>query len=64
VSVAFTGNIKDRNKLAKLLGFENFYDYKVGFVAAMCYNKLGFFTATQSQLCLQKIASTGSLSVL
>jgi Zn-dependent oligopeptidase len=30
VSEAFIGIIKDRNKLAKLLGFEDFYDYKVG----------------------------------
>jgi hypothetical protein len=27
---AFVGIIKDRNKLARLLGFEDFYDYKVG----------------------------------
>jgi hypothetical protein len=26
---AFVGAIKDRNKLARLLGFEDFYDYKV-----------------------------------
>jgi Zn-dependent oligopeptidase len=32
VSESLIGIIKDRNKLAKLLGFDDFYDYKVGCV--------------------------------
>ena len=30
VSESFLGIVKDRNKLAKLMGFQDFYDMKVG----------------------------------
>jgi hypothetical protein len=30
VSEAFLGIVRDRNKLAKLMGFQDFYDMKVG----------------------------------